>query len=452
MDRFFADDPQLIDALLAWSRRRILDGQDPSTRAEPASHLTEAMGVTITPAGLGGAAAMARFTDVVIPATRAINHPMNLAYVPNAATSAATAFDAAVSAACVFAGAWDGGAGAIHAENQALAWLAELVGYPADAGGTFTQGGTIGNLSALVAARHRAIERRRDQGLAEPWRWRFAATGDAHSSIRSAARVMGVEVLDVPGDERGRMTGVALQAALDAHGDDDVFAVVATAGTTNAGMVDELDAIATVAGRHDLWLHVDGAFGLAARAAPSTRRLFDGIERSDSFVVDPHKWLYAPYDCCALVYRDPREAAAAHSQHASYLDQLDRSAWNPTDYAVQLSRRARGLPFWFSLATYGTERYSAAIERSLDTARQVADHIRASRHLELVVEPQLSVLLFRRAGWSAERLQHWSDAQAVAGTILCIPTKWAGEPVLRLCFVSPDTRADEVTALLDTMG
>jgi len=197
---------------------------------------------------------------------------------------------------------------------------------------------------------------------------------------------------------------------------------------------------------------VDGAYGLAALAAPSARPKFDGIERADSFVVDPHKWLFAPYDCCALLYRDPGLAAATHSQHAVYLDQVDRSDWNPADYAIQLSRRARGLPFWFSLATHGTAMYGEAVERTLQISAQIAADIETSKHLELVTEPELSVILFRRSGWGPDEMLDWSGRHAAGGTILCVPTRWRDEAVFRLCIVSPDTDPAMVQGVLDTMN
>ena len=208
-------------------------------------------------------------------------------------------------------------------------------------------------------------------------------------------------MLAVPGDERGRMTGEALAATLDAEGTDGVFAVVATAGTTNLGIVDDLAGVAAVCKEHGMWMHVDGAYGGAALAAPSVRDLFDGVEHADSFIVDPHKWLFAPFDCCALLYRDPELARHAHTQHAGYLDPIARAdEWNPSDYAVHLSRRARGLPFWFSLAVHGTDAYRDAIEQTLAVARAGAEEIRRRPNVELLVEPELSVLVLpaRRLG------------------------------------------------------
>lgn len=451
-ERFWPHDEQLLRSVMDWSWRRIVGGQDPQARARPARDLADDLGDTVVPDGIGGHEALRLFTQVMVPATRAQDNPMNLAFVPAAPTEASLVFDLAVSAAEVFAGTWEAGAGAIAAENQALAWLADLARWPATAGGCFVSGATMGNLSALVAARERA----RTRADAPPDRWRFAATADAHSSVRAAANVMDCGVLDVPGDERGRMTGEALAAALDGLGDDPlaagVFAVVASAGTTNAGVVDDLAGIAEVCRSHGLWLHVDGAYGAAALVAPSVSHLFVGMEHADSFVVDPHKWLFAPYDCCALVYREPEHGMAAHSQFAAYLEAVDRDEWNPADLAVHLTRRARGLPFWFSLATHGTDRYREAVEAVLATTRAVVDEVRARDHLRLVMEPDLSVVLFERVGWGMADYEAWSVHHARAGTVLCVPTRYEGRPVLRFCFVNPTTDVAAVAAVLDGLA
>ncbi len=429
-----------------WAQGRVVRETDPKATARSAQELRAAAGRTVCAAGIGGLEALRLFTDVFEPATRAQDDPMNLAYVPSAPTRASVAFDFVTSAANVFGGMWETGAGAIFAENEALAWLVELLGWPQTAGGCFVAGGTSGNLSALVAAREAALARR---GSRPDHGWQLVCTSEVHSSIRSMARVLDVTIVEVPGDERGRMTGEQLELILNAH--PDVFAVVATAGTTNAGLIDDLCAIADTCAAHGVWMHVDGAYGGAGLAAPSVRALYEGVERADSFIVDPHKWLFAPYDCCALLYRDPALARAAHAQNANYLDTIDREVWNPADLAVHLSRRVRGLPFWFSLATHGTDRYAAAVEQTLDIARQVAEAIRSSPHLDLVCEPQLSVLLFRRLGWGPEDYHQWSQRLAHAGTILCIPTTWQGETVLRLVFVNPATNAERVIEVLRTL-
>jgi glutamate/tyrosine decarboxylase-like PLP-dependent enzyme len=357
-------------------------------------------------------------------------------------------FDLVVSASSIFGGLWEGGAGAIAAENQTLAWLASLAGFPAGAGGCFVTGGSAANLSALVTARHHARLRHGDP---PGGRWRFATTADAHASVHAAARVMDVDVVLVPPDERGRMTGAALRSTLAATGADGLFAVVASFGTTNAGAIDELDAIADVCAERELWLHVDAAYGGAALCTPTTAAARAGFERADSFGVDPHKWLFAPYDCAALVYRDPALASAAHTQHGTYLDMVSREEWNPSDFAFHLSRRARGLPLWFSLATYGTDAYAEAVESTLDVARRFAKDVDERAGFRLLLEPQLTVVLFTVDGWDEARYAAWSRSRAKAGVALIIPTWWQGECCYRVCLVNPLTTEEMLTALLDDM-
>lgn len=441
----WGDETEAVALALDWAARRVVRPTDPKSTARPASELAAAAGATITPDGIGAAAAMAVFDAVLEPATRAQDDPMNLAYVPAAPTRAAVAFDTVTSSANVFGGLWEAGAGAIFAENAALAWLVELLGWPAGAGGCFVPGGTTGNLSALFTARETALAR--CGGRHPDGRWQLVCTTGAHSSIRSAAAVLDAEVVLVDEDWRGHLTGPALADGLRRA--PRAFAVVASAGTTNAGVVDDLADVADACAAAGVWLHVDGAYGGAGLAAPSVRPLFRGIERADSFIVDPHKWLFAPYDCCALLYRDPALARAAHAQQASYLDTIDREVWNPSDLALHLTRRARGLSFWFSLATHGTQRYAAAVERTLATSRAVAEAIRRSAHLRLVAEPELSVLLFERPGWGDREYEAWSRRLAREGVLLCLPTRWRGRTVLRLAFVNPATRADHVIAVLE---
>jgi glutamate/tyrosine decarboxylase-like PLP-dependent enzyme len=440
---FWGDESAAVDGVLAWAGSRAHRPGDPKTSARPASELAAAAGQTITAAGIGWQAALDVFGRVFAPATRAQDDPMNLAFIPSAPTRSAVAFDLATSAANIFGGTWEAGAGAIAAENQALAWLVSLLGWPPDAGGCFVPGGTMGNLSALTAARE---QQRRSVGGRPDAGWQLACSAAAHSSISAAARVLDADVIIIP-TEDDRLTAAALAAGLPEG--PAPFAVVASAGTTNAGIVDDLAGVAEVCSERGIWLHVDGAYGGAGLAAPSARHRFAGIESADSFIVDPHKCLFAPFDCCALLYRHPEAARAAHAQTAEYLDTIDREAWNPADLAIHLSRRARGLPFWFSLAAFGTDRYRDAIEQTLATAQEVAEGIEAMSHLTLVRPPELSVLLFERPGWQPEQYRAWSQRASGDGEILCLPTSHHGRTVLRLAFVNPDTRAGDVLAVLE---
>jgi len=443
------DDTNLFaHSVIGYAIERLRLAKDTQWGAHPAPELEGALSHTITPQGVGGLEALRVFRDVLMPACRPMDDPMNLAYVPTAPSIASTMFDLVVSASSIFGGNWEAGAGAIAAENQALRWLADLAGFPDTAGGVFVSGGSAANLSALVTARE-VFRESRGQG---PTRLTVAVTDEVHASVRAAARVMDVNVLAVPVDTDGRMTGAALDAALAAHAVDDVFAVVATAGTTNAGIIDELDAIADVCASRRLWMHVDGAYGLAGLCSNIARDSFHGIERADSFGVDPHKWLFAPYDCAALVYRDPMPAAATHAQHGAYLDAVNRGDWNPSDYAYHLSRRARGLPLWFGLATYGTQAYTDAVDGAITIARTFAAEVAARPEFRLLLEPELSIVLFTRHGWKREQYLEWSKRRASEGQFLIVPTSWRGEACLRICVVHPLTEAMALAALLDDLA
>jgi len=448
MHEFTDDTDELARAIVAYARGRIANPQ-PLDRTVPAEELTERAGATITGAGIGWEEALRVWAEVLAPATISTDHPAFLAFVPGAPTKASVLFDLIVGASSTIAASWIDGGGGVWAENETLRWIASAAGLPQGSGGVFVSGGSAGNLSALVTARHAAASARGGR----PERWRFAACDSVHSSVEAAARVMDVDVLSVPGDERGRLTGEALAAALDADGGEGVFAVVASAGATNAGTVDDLTGVAQVCADRGLWFHIDAAYGGGALLAPSVRRLFDGIERADSFIVDPHKWLFAPYDACALIYRDPADAMATHRQTASYLDAAYTVAeWNPADYAYHLSRRARGLPLWFSLATYGTDAYRDAVETVLRLTKQSAEEIRRHPQLELLMEPDLSVVLFRRLGWQEHDYESWWKRLLDAQIAFVQPTSWNGEKVARLCFLNPRTTVDHVRAILGTMA
>ena len=425
----------------------------PLDRPRTPTELDDAAGLTVTTAGLGADEAVRVWRDVLAPACLSTDHPRYLSFIPSAPTKAAAGFDMLVGATSLYAGSWLEGSGAVFAENQALRWLADLAGLPAEAGGGFVQGGTIGNLSALVAARYAARERR---GADQPARWAACISAETHSSVVHALQVvMDVELVEVPGDERGRLTGSALRetvAALPAATRDAIFAVIATAGTTNLGIVDDIAGVASVAQEFGWWLHVDGAYGGAGLAAPSVRHLFAGVEHADSFIVDPHKWLFAPFDSCALLYRDPVRARVAHTQHAGYLDPVTVDGeWNPSDVAIQLTRRARGLPFWFSLAVHGTDAYRDAIERTLTVTRAGRALIDERAHVRLVVEPELSVLVFERVGWDAEDYARWSSRILDEQLGFVTPTRHRGRVCTRFALVNPLTTPDDLALLLDSM-
>ncbi|MGN6125674.1 MAG: pyridoxal phosphate-dependent decarboxylase family protein [Humibacter sp.] len=438
----------LVDQVLEYARQRILSVDTPLDKTYTEAELSQMAGRSVLEEGIGAERALSVFAEVLAPACITTDHPNYLAFIPTAPTKAATAFDLVVSASAVYGGSWLEGSGAVYAENEVLSFLAAEFGLPEGAGGVFVQGGTLGNLSALVAAREQA---RRERGTPTT-RWAVVCSAESHSSIASAARVMDVDVIAVDAGERGVLTGEAVRPALEARGGD-VFAVVATAGSTNFGIVDDLASIAVLKKEYPFWLHIDGAYGLAGMLSPEARPLFAGVEQADSVIVDPHKWLFAPFDACALIYRDPESGRRAHTQHAEYLDTLtEATEWSPSDYAVHLTRRARGLPLWFSLATHGAAAYRDAVTTSLRLARRIAAEIESRDGFRLVRDPQLSIVVFERDGWDKADYAAWSARLLQEQRAFVTPSSHAGRPNTRFALLNPRTTFESLVGILDTMS
>ncbi len=447
----FVPDDRLASLIFEYCRERL--SLDPVALDLPGekAELDRALAGIVGPEPHDPAAVLNVFAEHLAPAVISCDSPRFLAFIPAAPTKASLLFDMVVSASSLQGTSWLEAAGAVSAENQTLRLLADLAGLPPTAGGCFVSGGSAGNLSALVVARETA---RRRLGDAAPVRLRAAVSDQAHASIGKALQILGMDALVVQSDDH-RLTGPAVAAALAADPDPaGVVVLVATAGTTNAGIIDDLAGLGEVAETHQLWFHIDAAYGGAALFAPSVRDRFAGVDRADSFVVDPHKWLFAPFDCAALIYRHPQLARVVHTQDASYLDVLHTDApdeWNPSDYAYHLTRRARGLALWFSLAVNGTDLYRDAVEAALAMARQTAARIEGSDHLELLRQPELSIVVFRRRGWRPEDYHAWSVRLLADQVGFVTPSKWEGETVARMAFLHPDTTIEIVDEILATM-
>jgi aromatic-L-amino-acid/L-tryptophan decarboxylase len=449
--RMHTYDARLADLVFDYMRDRLQLDPVPLDHPGDREKLDAVLNGLLTAEGHDPSSVLSVYADHLAPAVISCDSPRFLSFIPAAPTKAALLFDMVVSCASLQGISWLEAAGAIAAENQVLRLLADLAGMPEQAGGCFVSGGSAGNLSALVVARDTARHR---LGLGPYDRLRIAVGEEAHSSVRNTLSIIGVEAFVVRTADH-RFTGGDLRAALARDTDAaPVVGVVATAGTTNAGIVDDLAGIAAVARESGLWFHVDGAYGGAGLFAPSVRRRYDGIEHADSFVVDPHKWLFAPFDCAAVLYREPHLAKAVHTQDASYLDVIHTDApeeWNPTDYAYHLTRRARGLPLWFSLAVHGTDAYRDAIEAALASARDAAEQIRRHPRLELIREPELSAVLFRRTGWAPADYDAWSKRLLAGQVAFVTPTSWEGETVARFAFLHPGTTPAIVAEILSTL-
>ena len=411
----------------------------------PPTELLPLFDGAITPGGLGVDRAWDRFESAVAAHTVALDGPRYLAFIPMSPAAAAIWMDAVVGATSFSAESWLEAAGAVAAENQTLDYLRELAGMPVGSGGAFCSGGSIGNLSALAVGRDVAGRRRL-----------VAVADTAHASIANSLRLLGLEALEVETGLDGRFTGGGLAETLAACGRADELAiVVASAGSTNAGVVDDLHGLADVAHAHDAWLHVDGAYGGAALVLDECRELFDGLGEADSLIIDPHKWLFCTAGTCAVLYREPHLASHTHTQHGPYIDVLHTTeaadTWNPSDYAYQLTRRASGLPFWFTLLVHGTDALADAVRAPMTTTAYAVARLRSIPDVEVILEPELTVVLFRKAGWDRARWQRWSADLLARQIAFVAPTTWKGETVGRLVFLHPFTSDAIVDEVIDTL-
>ncbi|MFT7676653.1 MAG: aromatic-L-amino-acid decarboxylase [Planctomycetota bacterium] len=381
----------------------------------------------------------------------------HLGYIPGGGLFAGALGDLLAAASNRYAGVHYAGPGAVHVENLCLRWLRDMLGMPAKAHGTLTSGGSIATLVAFVAARDARGIRAAQVEQAVVY-----TTIQAHHCVAKALAIAGLAETvqrQVPVDERYRMRPEALAAAIaeDRAAGLRPFMIVGTAGTTDTGALDPLEALADLAEEHDLWFHVDGAYGGAFLLVEEMRPLFKGIERADSVVVDPHKGLFLPYGTGAVLVRDPAHLAASHGHRGAYLqdvtDSLDEPS--PADLSPELTRHFRGLRMWLPLVLHGAARFRAALLEKHLLTRYF--HGRAiDLGLEVGPEPELSVALFR---WVPE---DGSDANAATqkllaavladGRVFLSSTTLDGVFWIRvavLCFRTHRNLVDHVLAILE---
>jgi glutamate/tyrosine decarboxylase-like PLP-dependent enzyme len=393
-----------------------------------------------------------QYKNVLEKSIISVDSPRNLSFIPAAPTKASMIFDLVVSAGSLRGESWQESSGAVWAENQVLRWIADLVGFPETAGGCFISGGTNGNLSALVVAR----EEFRKSNPSNNLKLAIICSDQTHSSVKSVAKVMDCEVIVVPSNDKYQLDADSISKELNSsskYSNLTVFAVVATVGTTNLGVIDDVDSIASYAKQNNYWLHVDGAYGGAGLLSNKIRHLYKGIEKANSFIVDPHKWLFSPVDCAAIIYRDKSLAVEAHSQKASYLDVLheNEEGGNPSDFAFHLTRRARGLPLWFSLSIYGVKAYRESVEHSIKIANYASDKIKELSYLKLFMYPVLSIVVFERSGWVWEDYMAWSKEQLMNQLCFVVPSVSDDKPVLRFAFLNPETSMEMVDEILESL-
>ena len=391
----------------------------------------------------------------VLPFVSHNDHPAFFAYIPGCGTWPGVLGDLVASACNLEASSWVQAAGPSQLELVVLGWFKQWIGYPEQAAGVLVSGGSAANLTALACAREALLGAMSDQVVAY-------LSDQAHSSMARAARVLGFrpnQVRVLPVDDGYRMRPQALAAAMAADlraGRRPLF-VAANAGATSTGAVDPLAELAALCRERGVWFHVDAAYGGFAALTERGRRWLAGMELADSVTLDPHKWLYQPFECGCLLVREGQRLHEAFRIQPAYLKDTEAAELevNFSDLSVQLSRTSRALKLWMSLRYFGIDAFRAAIDRSIDLALFAQARIEASAQLELLTPAKLGVVCFRRhpEGMDEDRLerlnQQLAERLAASGQGLVSSTRLRGRFALRMCVLNHTSRTQDVERVLD---
>jgi glutamate/tyrosine decarboxylase-like PLP-dependent enzyme len=435
---------RLVDHLATLPTQRV------GTKGDPVA-LMKALTEPVPEQGMEFEAVLDQVERDVLANTMHVNHPRFFAYVPGPGNFVGAMADALISGYNVFAGTWISGSGPAAVELTVLEWLREMCGLPASAGGVFVSGGTMANLTALAVARHVKIRGRLEDAT-------VYFSDQAHSSLEKALRVIGLPAENqrrVPSDSGFRLpTGeLARQIELDRSAGKHPFCVIASAGTTNTGAIDPLPELSALCREQGLWLHVDGAYGAAAIIAERGRELLAGLELADSLSLDPHKWMFQPYEIGCVLVRDRDHLRETFRILPEYLKdtQLHSEEFNFTDYGIQLSRNFRALKLWMSIKVFGLAAFRAAIERGFVLAEFAEACLRGMPGWEIVTPAQMGIVCFRYSALDDDA--HLSLVQTLLedGFALITSTILRGQTVLRTCTINPRTTEADIRAALERL-
>ena len=399
------------------------------------------------------------FEPLFDEARRAIAHtfeyagPGYLAYIPGGGLYTAALADFLAQGVNRYVGLWQPSPAVVQIEENVTRWLCDVFDYPEGSQGLLLSGGSMANLSAMVTARHAKLGEDFLDGT-------YYVSEQAHASVTKAATIAGFSKRNlriVPTDAELRMDPEALRALV---GEDRAaglrpFLVAPSAGTTNTGAIDPLDAIADIAADEGLWMHVDGAYGGFFQLTERGRAAFRGIERSDSVTLDPHKGMFLPYGTGGLVVRDGQELRDAHYEGAAYLQDLPPTGELPnySEYSAELSRDWRGLRVWFPLRLHGVAAFREALEEKLDLAGVVAEALEADPNVEVCWRPQLSTVAFRLADDADdERQAEFLRRINASKRVFLSSTRIHGRYVLRICIVSHRTHRDRIDDCIEIVA
>src|SRR5579863_2091131 len=427
-----------------------LPGQRVGTKGDPAV-LLKALSEPVPEHGMEFEAVLDQVEREVLANTMHVNHPRFFAYVPGPGNYVGAMADALISGYNVFAGTWISGSGPAAVELTVLEWLREMCGLPAGAGGVFVSGGTLANLTGLTVARHVKIRDRLEDAT-------VYFSDQAHSSLEKALRTIGLPAENhrkLPSDPAYRLPvgELARSIAQDRAAGKYPFCVIASAGTTNTGAIDPLPELSALCRREGLWLHVDGAYGAAAVIAPRGRELLAGLELADSLSLDPHKWLFQPYEIGCVLVRDREHLRNTFKVLPEYLKDTQQHSeeFNFTDHGIQLSRNFRALKLWMSIKVFGLAAFRTALERGFAQGEFTEACLRSMPGWEIVTPAQMGIVCFRYP--ALDDAAHLRLVQTLLedGFALITSTILRGRTVLRTCTINPRTTEADIQASLERL-
>ena len=422
-----------------------------SPRVELDAELREPLPEEPTPVD----ALLDRLRRVVWPNIGNVQHQRFFAFIPSPSNFVSVMADALAAGFNPFAGNWLEGSGPAQIELVVIDWLREMCGLPETAGGLFVSGGSMANLTALAAARRARLGNRSDDAV-------IYFSDQTHNSIEKALRVLGFareQIRLLPSDEDFRLPVESLRRAVagDRADGKNPFCVIANAGTTNTGAVDPLDQLADLCEREKLWLHVDGAYGAAACLSERGRKLLAGIERADSLSLDPHKWLFQPFEIGCVLARDARLLKKTFHTMAGYLEDTKRAEEeeiNYYDYGVQLTRGFRALKLWLSIKTFGAAAFREAINRGFEMAEFAEELLSQSDCWRIISPATFGIVTFRYVAEGRpeneinEIHRRMVEMMTEDGFAFANSTVLRGQTVMRLCTINPRTTEDDVRATI----
>jgi aromatic-L-amino-acid decarboxylase len=386
---------------------------------------------------------LAQLKRDVFPNNLHVDHPRFFAFVPGPNNFVSTMADALAAGFNIFNGTWFGGSAAAAVELGVIRWLCRICRLPDTAGGLFVSGGSMANLTALVAARHALLHDRVDGAT-------VYFSDQTHSSVERALHVIGFapeQLRKLKSDDNFRLSMKELRGAISTDRAKGLrpFCIVANAGTTNTGAIDPLVELADLAAREKLWLHIDGAFGAAAILSERGRALLGGLDRADSISLDPHKWLFQSFECGCVLVRDVALLKSAFQIKPDYLRDVHRNVeeFNPGDHGVQLTRSFRALKVWLSLQTFGVAAFRQAITRGFELAELAERELRARKGWEILSPAQVATVCFRFGNDDALQTR-LVDAMMKDGYALLTSTTLRGVASLRLCTINPRTTEEDI--------